>query len=480
LSLLANLLARQPHDRERLPGGVPLRRVLGVRALVAVGLGTMLGGIFSTVGTGSNAAGPAVIIAFGLSGVTCMFVALCYAELASMVPVAGSAYTYAYAALGELVAWVIGWDLILEYGFSVAPLAATLSASVQQLLQKFGLALPAWAQTAHVVFTGAAIDVAHSQIDLIAALAIVLLAALLAVGIRESAGTNVGLVLIQLVALTAFVLGLAGAVRPGAYHPFAPLGLHGIVASAALVFFAYIGFDTVTVASEEARDPVRDVPRAIIGSLIVGAVLFTAVAAVAVGIVAWDKMNPDSGMVDAVQHAGSHPLLFGLVLAGTVTGTFASMLTSLLGQIRIFYVMSRDRLLPPAFGSVNARTRTPIATTLITGAIVAVVAAVWPLSTLLKLVNIGTFSAFVIVCAGVMVLRFTHPDAARPFRVPLGPVIVPFAGIALCAWLTLEGLDGLTWLRFLIWFAVGVVVYAMYGYRKSLLRTAPSSEGRSP
>ncbi len=471
MSLLRNLFTRQPHDRERLPSdGVPLRRVLGLPALIAVGLGTMLGGIFTTVGAGAHAAGPAVIAAFALSGVTCLFVALCYAELASMVPVAGSAYTYAYAALGEVVAWVIGWDLILEYGISVAPLAATFSGSLQQLIGGAGLTLPNWAQTANVVFTRSGIDFAHSQVDVIASLAIVALAIILAAGIRESSATNVVLVIVQLVALVGFVVFLGGAIHPAAYHPFAPLGLHGIVTSAAVVFFAYIGFDTVTVASEEARDPRRDVPRAIIASLIVGAVLFSAVAAVAVGVVAWNKIDVNSGMLDAVKHAGNNPLLFGLVLIGTVTGTTASMLISLLGQVRIFYVMSRDRLLPPVFGAVNARTRTPVLMTMSTGVVVAILALGVPLQVLLEFVNIGTLSAFVIVCAGVMVLRFTHPDALRTFRVPLGPIAVPAIGIVLCVWLTVEGLQPLTWLRFLVWFAVGLAIYALYGYRHSLLR----------
>jgi len=471
LSLIRNLFARQAHDRERLPSdGVPLRRVLGVKALIAVGLGTMLGGIFTTVGTGAHAAGPAVIAAFGLSGVTCFFVALCYAELASMVPVAGSAYTYAYAALGEVVAWVIGWDLILEYGISVAPLAATFSGALQQLLGRLGVTLPAWAQTANIVAPNGQLDLAHSQVDLLAFFTILVLSVILSIGIRESAATNVVLVVVQLVALFAFVGGVAGAIHPHAYHPFAPFGLGGIVTGAAAVFFAYIGFDTVTVASEEAVDPQRDVPRAIIGSLVIGAVLFSAVAAVAVGVVAWDKIDTNSGLLDAVTHAGNNPWLFALVLLGTVTGTSASMLISLLGQVRIFYVMSRDRLLPRAFGAVNARTRTPLIMTMSTGIVVAVLALGVPLSVLLEFVNIGTLSAFVIVCAGVMTLRFTHPGVARPFRVPFGPIAVPAIGIALCTWLTVGGLAPLTWLRFAIWFLVGVAIYALYGYRKSALR----------
>ena len=252
-TLLQRLFAKQPYDRVHVGDGPKLRRVLGAPALIAVGLGTMLGGIFTTIGVGTQQAGPGVVLSFALSGLACVFVSLCYAELASMVPIAGSAYTYAYAALGEIIAWIIGWDLILEYGISVAPTAASWSGSVQLKLLDYHITLPQWAQVAHLVFSGGRLDMAHSQIDVLAIAITLFLTAVLAIGIRESASTNNILVVVQVVAIVVFAAGLFGAIHPGNYHPLLPHGVHGIVAGAATVFFAYIGFDTVTVASEEAQ-----------------------------------------------------------------------------------------------------------------------------------------------------------------------------------------------------------------------------------
>jgi APA family basic amino acid/polyamine antiporter len=446
-----------------------LRRVLGIPGLVAVGLGTMLGGIFTTIGVGTLEAGPGVITSFLLSGLACFFVSLAYAELASMVPIAGSAYTYAYATLGEIVAWIIGWDLLLEYGISVAPVAASWSGYVQSILQNGGIKLPQWAQVAHVSIVHGRLDMAHSQIDVFAIAVVLVLTALLAIGIKESASANGLLVVVQVVAIVVFVVALFGALHPGNFHPMFPKGLHGVVTGAALVFFAYIGFDTVTVASEEARRPERDVPIAVVGSLAIGAVLYIAIAWITVGVVPWAHINPDAGMSDAVRLAGNNPVVAGIVFVGAIAGTTTVMLTSLLGQIRIFYVMARDRMLPPSVARVNARTHTPVVTTLITGAVVAVLAGVIPLEALLSLVNIGTLSAFTIVCAGVLVLRITRPDAPRPFRAPLLP-LVSISGMGMCLYL-MTGLSGKTWIRFVVWFLVGMAIYAAYGFRNSLLRT---------
>jgi len=448
--------------------------VLGVSGLVAVGLGTMLGGIFTTIGVGTLEAGPGVIVSFLLSGLACFFVSLCYAELASMVPIAGSAYTYAYATLGELVAWIIGWDLILEYGISVAPTAASWSGSVQAMLATWpGVKVPAWAQVAHLAFAHGSLDVAHSQIDVLAIGIVLALTALLAIGIRESAGANGILVVVQVVAIVIFVVALIGAVHPANFHPAFPTGVHGVVSGAALVFFAYIGFDTVTVASEEARRPARDVPLAVVISLAIGAVLYTAIAYVTVGIVPWQHINKDAGMSDAVRIAGNNGIVATITFIGAFAGTTTVMLTSLLGQVRIFHVMARDRMLPESVARINRRTLTPLVPTIVTGVLVAVLAGVVPIDIGINLVNIGTLSAFAIVCAGVFALRTAKPDAERPFRAPLGK-LVAVIGCALCLYLMVGGLSGGTWLRFIVWFAVGMVVYVLYGYRHSLLRSPPT------
>jgi basic amino acid/polyamine antiporter, APA family len=471
VNLRQRLLATQPHDRISPAdgGGVPLRRALGIYGLIGVGLGTMLGGIFSTIGAGAQAAGAGGVLAsFALTGFACVFVALCYAELSSMVPIAGSAYTYAYATLGEFVAWIIGWDLILEYGISVAPLAATWSGSVQSFLASYSVNLPEPLRIAHVVFAHGSIDVAHSQIDVLAIAVVLGIAALLAIGIRESTRTNTLFVIIQVIALVVFVVALFGAVHPVRFVPAFPLGGGGIIAGAALVFFAYIGFDTVTVASEEAHDPIRDVPRAVLGSLAIGIVIFMAAAYVTVGIVPWQTIDTNAAMSDAVKHAGNAGWLNAVVFVGAFAGTTTVMITSLLGQCRIFYVMARDRMLPPIVARVDARTNTPVITTLTTGVLVAVLAGVLPIADLLALVNIGTLSAFAIVCAGVFVLRLRKPDAVRPFRAPFG-LVTAALGVVLCL-LVMTGLGTLTWIRFVVWFAIGVAIYAAYGFRHSRLR----------
>lgn len=470
MSVWRRLAATQAYDRTHdTPDTQRLHRVLGIPGLVGVGLGTMLGGIFATIGAGTHTAGPGGVLAsFALSGLACVFVALCYAELAAMVPIAGSAYTYAYATLGEFVAWIIGWDLILEYGISVAPTAAAWSGYLQSFLSSYGVNLPQSFRVANVVTHGFAIDLAHSQIDLLAIGVIVAITVLLAIGIRESSATNTLFVGIQVIAMVIFVAALFGTVRPALFVPAFPLGASGVIAGAAVVFFAYIGFDTVTVASEEARAPARDVPRAVIVSLIVGIALYLAIAYVSAGIVPWQSMSADAGMADAVRIGGNSRWLNAIVFAGAFAGTTTVMLTSLLGQVRIFFVMARDRMLPPAVAHVNARTRTPILSTAITGAAAAILAGIIPIKALIELVNVGTLSAFFIVCVGVLVLRVRKPDAERPFRAPFIMLTAPLGAI-LCV-IVMTGLGTVTWIRFVAWFAVGVAVYAAYGYRHSLLR----------
>jgi APA family basic amino acid/polyamine antiporter len=460
--LLRQLFARQPLDWKRGDAqNPPLRRVLGWPALTCIGLGTMLGGIFPTIGAGAHAAGPAVILAYVLSGLVSLCVALCYAEFASMVPVAGSAYTYAYATMGELVAWIIGWDLILEYGLSLAPTASSLSDYFQHMLGNIGVAFPMWAQTANV-------HAAHPQIDVLACVVTLGITLLVASGIRESAGVNGALVVVQVLSMIVFVAVVAPGVHVANLHPFAPMGYHGVLASTALVFFAYIGFDTVTVASEEAKHPERNVPIGIILALTIGGILYIALTFCTVGALRFDKLSDGAAMLDALGAINHSHALYWIVAFGGLAGNTTVMLTSLLGQVRIFYVMARDRMLPPGVARIHHVFRTPARMTFVTGAIVAVFAAVLPLTDLLTLVNIGTLAAFAIVCAGVVVLRFVNPNAHRPFKAPLVPLF-SIGGAAACLYL-ITGLQVATWIRYGLWFAVGVLVYALYGLRNSRLR----------
>lgn len=461
-STLGQLLARQPLGWT-IPDahGPTLRRALGWPALAAIGLGTMLGGIFPTIGAGAHVAGAGVVIAYVLSGLVSVCVALCYAEFAAMVPVAGSAYTYAYATLGELVAWIIGWDLVLEYGLSVAPTASSWSDYLQHMLANAGVHIPAWAQTA-------APFAAHPQIDIPAALVTLAVSALVAIGIRESAGVNAALVVVQLVAMLAFIATTAHAISPAHLRPLAPMGWNGIFASTALVFFAYIGFDTVTVASEEAHRPERNVPIGIIVALALGGILYVALALCTVGVMPYAQLSDGAAMLDALHAVTNNGAIYALTAIGGIAGNTTVMLTSLLGQIRIFYVMSRDRMLPEGVANVHPRFRTPARMTMITGLIVAFFAAVFPLDQLLTLVNIGTLAAFAIVCAGVLVLRVVSPEATRPFRAPLLPIF-SIVGALACLYL-IGHLQVDTWVRYGIWFLVGIGVYALYGFRKSRLR----------
>lgn len=428
----------------------------------------MLGGIFPTLGAGAHAAGPGVVLAYVISGLVCVCVAFCYAEFASMVPVAGSAYTYAYATLGELVAWIIGWDLILEYGISLAPTASSLSDYFQHMLGAAHIVLPTWAQTAHLAG-------AHTQIDVIAALLTLVVAVVVAVGIRESTSVNSTLVVVQVVAMLVFVVAVAGAIHPVNLHPFAPMGWHGIFASSALVFFAYIGFDTVTVASEEAERPERNVPIGILVALGIGGVLYVVLAICTVGVMPYAKLSDGAAMLDALVAVTKNPVLYFIVALGGIAGNATVMLTSLLGQVRIFYVMARDRMLPPSVAQVHEVFRTPARMTMLTGCIVAILAAVLPLTDLLLLVNIGTLAAFAIVCIGVLVLRFSNPNAPRPFRAPALPFFA-IAGAGICLYLITQ-LQPATWIRYGVWFLIGMAAYVAYGFWHSRLRTGIAPPG---
>lgn len=499
-----------------------LKKVLGPLDLILFGVGVIIGaGIFATVGTAvagdalRPGAGPGLILSFVITGIACGFAALCYAEFASLVPISGSAYTYSYASFGELVAWIIGWDLMLEYCVGSIAVSISWSGYFNGLLTSMGVHLPGWA----VVDFRTAMQGFHRASELIAAgtpfhqldqglqntwnavqnaphlfglplifnapasCIVLVLTAILVQGIKESSRFNMAIVAVKL-AVLGFFIGLGALfVKPENWVPFAPNGFAGIKAGAAIVFFAYIGFDCVSTVAEETRNPRRDLPIGIIGSLVVCTIIYILVAAVFTGIMPFENLTA------ALSQEKAEPLALAMrhinqgwaavvIAFGSIAAQIAVLLVLVMGQSRIFFSMSRDGLLPPVFSRVHARHQTPHVATIVTGLVIASVAGLTNIEEMVDLTNIGTLFAFVLVCLGIIILRVKEPARQRGFTVPLNPVI-PLMGVAACVFL-MTGLPGITWIRFIVWLALGLVVYFSYGMRHSALHRQPPHRGTRP
>ncbi len=478
---VTSLQAELAHDQS-------LKRALGPINLVTLGIGAIIGaGIFVLTGqAAANYAGPAIVYSFILAGLACAFAGLCYAEFAAMIPIAGSAYTYGYATLGELFAWIIGWDLILEYLFAASTVAVGWSGYVVSFLRDVGINIPAEFTSApytHVAPPDAGLNVwrlftegwtaTGAVLNVPAMFIVAVITILLIIGISESASFNNVVVVIKLTVVLLFIaFGMAYINREN-WEPFIPpqagegkFGWDGIVRGAGVIFFAYIGFDAVSTAAQETKNPQRDMPIGILGSLAICTVLYIAVALVLTGIVNYTKLNVPDPIAVGINEAG--PALAWLrpvVKIGAIAGLSSVILVMLLGQPRIFYTMSKDGLLPPVFSAVHPKFRTPWLASAVTGALAMAFAGLLPIGLLGELVSIGTLLAFAIVCAGVLVLRYTDPERPRPFRTPLVP-IVPVLGILACVYLML-GLPVDTWARLIIWMALGLAIYFLYGRRHS-------------
>ena len=438
-----------------------LNRILGPLDLTLLGIGAIIGaGIFVLTGVAAaTQAGPAIVLSYLVAGTACAFAALAYAELAAAIGGCGSAYGYCYAGLGELVAWIIGWDLILEYGVAISAVAIGWSGYANNALEAVGLGLPAaWL---HGPGEGGLVNLPAAGIVLILAL-------LLGLGVRESARVNAVMVLIKLLAIGVFLTVAVGRVDPANWVPFMPFGWGGVMGGAALIFFAYIGFDAVSTAAEEARHPQRDLPIGILVSLAVCTLIYVIVAAVLTGVAPYATLNVGSPVADVMLRLG-HSWAAGLVAAGAIAGLTTVMLVLYYGLSRIVLAMSRDGLLPAVFARVNRRTQTPIRVILLVGLAISAVAGLTPIGQVAELVNIGTLAAFFLVCLGVIVLRVTQPDMPRPFRIPWSP-LVPLLGAASCLYLALS-LPWMTWLRFGLWLALGLAIYFVYSRHHSALAT---------
>jgi APA family basic amino acid/polyamine antiporter len=492
---MSQLLAEGSDEGER-----SLKRALGRWSLVAIGIGAIIGaGIFVMTGIGAHGsmnadgsvkilgAGPALVLSFVLAGLACVFAGLCYAEFASMIPLAGSAYTYAYATLGELFAWIIGWDLVLEYMMGAATVSVGWSGYCVKFLKLFGIHLPEWMTNDWITYSRSAAEATAAGhpwsappslfgvpivFNLLAFGSALLVTAVLARGIQESARVNSAIVatktavVIMVVVVGAFYVKTAN--WGASWSDFAPNGFAGIASGAAYIFFAYIGFDAISTTAQEAKNPQKDMPFGIIGSLVVCTVLYIAVAAVLTGMIKWNLIDLKAPIAQAFETYHLGWAVF-LITGGALAGLTSVMLVMLLGQTRVFFAMSRDGLLPArVFGEIHARFRTPFKMTWIVGTLCALLGAFTPIDDLGQMVNIGTLLAFVIVCLAVIILRRTNPGANRPFRTPFVP-LVPILGAVSCLYL-MTNLGWHTWARLVIWLIIGLVVYFSYGRHHSVLQ----------
>lgn len=454
--------------KKQTSGKSGLQKALGPFDLTMLGVGAVIGtGIFVLTGVvAAKSSGPAIILSFVFSGLACAFAALCYSEFASMIPASGSAYTYSYTTFGEFVAWILGWDLILEYGLACSVVASGWSAYFQELIKGFNLHLPA-------VISGAYDPAKGSYVDIMAVVIVFLLSAALMLGVKQSSRINDFMVLVKISVVLLFIVVGAFYVRPENWSPFMPFGFSGVVQGAATAFLAYIGFDAVSSASEEVRNPQRDMPIGILSSLGICMVLYIAVSAVLTGMIPYTKLNVGDPVAFALRFVHQN-WVAGFVSLGAILGITTVLFVMMYGQTRLFFAISRDGLLPKGIAKLSVKSKTPVYCILLTWIMATIFSAVVPLSELAELTNIGTLFAFIVVSVGVSVLRATRPDIKRNFKVPYVHAVSVLAVLS-CGYLMIH-LTGVTWIRFIVWFAVGMVIYFGYGYRHSVVGKAAQEE----